>query len=131
MSGIRAFIQHRAGLVALLLLLAFAARALVPTGYMANASADGVTIELCSGVAGKTVTLALPGIPKHQHDGKADMASPCAFSGGGFDTATMIDPILLAIAIAFVMALGFRAPATRRADAPAFLRPPLRGPPHA
>ena len=131
MSGIRTLFQHRAGLIALLLVLTLGVRALIPTGYMANSSARGLTIELCSGVAGKTVTLNLPGLQKTGHEGKVSMDMPCAFSGVGFDSASSIDPIILAIAVAFTMALGFRAVASRRNDAPAYLRPPLRGPPAA
>jgi len=131
MSAIRTFLQRRAGLVALLLAFALAARALVPAGYMASSSPNGLTIELCSGVAGKTVTLMLPGAPAHQQEGKADMGSPCAFSGGGVALTSAIDPFLLAGAIAFAIMLGFRPARTLPAEASAYLRPPLRGPPHA
>lgn len=131
MSGVRTYLQRHAGLVALLLALTLALRALIPAGYMASASSNGVTIELCSGVAGKSVTIALPGTSKHQQDSRSQAEQPCSFSGAGFDSAATIDPLILAIAIAFVIALGVRSTPFSYRETPAYLRPPLRGPPHA
>jgi len=39
------------------------------------------------------------------------------------------DPVLLAAAIAFILALGFAPPHALHAVTPARLRPPLRAPP--
>jgi len=129
MSGIRAFLRDRKGVIVLLLALTLALRALLPTGYMANSSPNGLTIELCSGVAGKTVTLALPGAPKQDHGDKSGAAMPCAFSALGFDGAAAVDPVLLTLAIAFVLATGWRFLSRFAASRREPLRPPSHGPP--
>ena len=109
---------------------------LVPTGYMIGSEHGRITIELCSGVAPRAVTMAMPGMhadmPDHgksQNHGKAEM--PCAFAGLSVATLGAIDPVQLVALIAFVMAIGLSPavqPATVRRG---YLRPPLRGPPAA
>ena len=109
---------------------------LVPTGYMIGSEHGRITIELCSGVAPRAVTMAMPemhgDMPDHgksQDHGKAEM--PCAFAGLSAATLGAIDPIQLVTLIAFVMAVGLLPtvqPATVRRG---YLRPPLRGPPAA
>ena len=109
---------------------------LVPAGYMIGSEHGRITIELCSGVAPRAVTMAMPGMhgdmPDHgksQDHGKAEM--PCAFAGLSAATLGAIDPVQLVALIAFVMAIGLSPavqPATVRRG---YLRPPLRGPPAA
>ncbi|WP_426280349.1 DUF2946 family protein [Sphingomonas sp. NFX23] len=107
---------------------------LVPAGYMIGTEHGRITIELCSGVAPRAVTMAMPemhgDMPDHgrsQDHGKAEM--PCAFSGLSAASLGAIDPVQLVALIAFVMAIGLSPaiqPATVRRG---HLRPPLRGPP--
>lgn len=131
MRGLRIFFRRHAALAMLVVALALAVRALVPAGYMTGSSSTGLTIELCSGVAGKTVTIAIPADPSRNDHGKTQADSPCAFSALGLAAGPAVDPIQLAIAIAFILAIGLRpavpAPPARRTQ----LRPPLRGPPLA
>ena len=91
MTGLRIFFRDHAALAMLIVALALAVRAIVPAGYMTGSSSTGFTIELCSGVEGKTV----------------------------------------AIAIAFILAIGLRRDTPPTAGRPGRLRPPLRGPPLA
>jgi hypothetical protein len=131
MTALRAFFRKHAALAMLIVVAAIGLRALMPTGYMASASAGGMTIELCSGVAGQSIVVALPGA-HHSDDGdhgKGRADSPCAFSGLSGGALSAVDPFILAIAIAFVMATVFRQVVSVIAAPPAFLRPPLRGPP--
>jgi len=107
---------------------------LVPAGYMIGTEHGRITIELCSGVAPRAMTMAMPemhgDMPDHgrsQDHGKAEM--PCAFSGLSAASLGAIDPVQLVALIAFVMAIGLSPaiqPATVRRG---HLRPPLRGPP--
>jgi hypothetical protein len=107
---------------------------LVPAGYMIGSEHGRITIELCSGVAPRAVTMAMPrmhgDMPDHgksQDHGRAEM--PCAFAGLSAASLSAIDPIQLVTLIAFVMAVGLLPtvqPATVRRG---HLRPPLRGPP--
>jgi hypothetical protein len=130
MTGLRAFFRHHAALAILIAMLAIAVRALVPAGYMTSASATGLTVELCSGVAGKTITIALPSTD-HRDDGrgKSQADSPCASAGLGGGALAAVDPFLLAIAIAFILAAGLLPVALRLPRGTAQVRPPLRGPP--
>ena len=104
-------------------------RIAIPAGFMPMFSGNSVTIQLCSGYG--PMTMAMPGMADH-HDkqgehGKQDV--PCGFAGLAAPSLAGADPILLAIAIAFVIASGFLPIPPRRVALPFYLRPPLRGPP--
>lgn len=107
---------------------------LVPAGYMIGSEHGRITIELCSGVAPQSMTMAMPGMlgdmPDHgksQDHGKAEM--PCAFAGLSAASLGAIDPIQLIILIAFVMAIGLSPTVLPAIIRRSHLRPPLRGPP--
>lgn len=123
-------LRHRA-LAAWLIAAALLMKVLVPAGYMPVVSAGSITIELCSGFGPEKMMMAMPGMDDHHgqqdHSGKGDM--PCGFSGHAPPSLSTADPILLALAIVFVIATVFRIATTSAARAPAFLRPQLRGPP--
>ena len=130
MFGLRRFLfDHRlltAGIIALAMFL----KVLVPAGFMVGNQAGSITIEICTGYGPMKATMVIPGMAHHQdkpdHQGKE---VPCAFSGLNAPSMTAADPVLLALAIAFIIATIFRAEIPIVARAPAFLRPPLRGPP--
>lgn len=74
---------------------------------------------------------AASGDPATRHGGAdhpaADM--PCPFVALAHGVAMPVDPVLLAVALAFVLAPGFAAVVPIRLRSVPFLRPPLRGPP--
>ena len=132
MSAVRHLLAQRR-LAALILTAALLMKLLVPAGFMIGGHDGTITIEVCSGTAPRTMTIAVPGMgdqtPDHDKadHGKAEM--PCAFAGLSAAALGSIDPIQLAALIAFVLAIGLA-----RAPLPAptrtrHLRPPLRGPP--
>ena len=154
----RLFLDHRlfAGwMIGATLLM----KLLVPTGYMPVVANGMVGMVLCSGAAparsavtaqavtitsmsAADMTASMPGMMHHQdgvaaahgsghedgsgHQGKT---MPCAFAGLSAPSLAAADPLLLALAIAFVIAAGFRRGRPSIARPRAFLRPPLRGPP--
>lgn len=130
MTALRRFLfDHRllaAGIVAFAMFL----KALVPAGYMVGGESGSITIEICTGYGPVTTTLAIPGLEHHQdksdHPGKE---MPCAFSGLTAPSLACADPALLVLAIAFIVAAILRPEILVAPSAPAFLRPPLRGPP--
>lgn len=133
-AALRQFFRHHRLLAVWLILAALLMKMLVPTGYMASPSAGSITIELCSGFGPQKMVAAMPGMAHHQEapeggHGKAEQ--PCAFAGLSVPSLAATDPVILALAIAFIVAMAFRAVAARFVMAPAFLRPPLRGPPTA
>jgi len=107
---------------------------LVPTGYMIDSDHGRITITICSGTASRPMTMEMPGMhgdmPDHDKSkdhGKAEM--PCAFSGLSAAMLGAIDPVQLAALIVFILALGLIATIPPAPSRPAYLRPPLRGPP--
>ncbi len=134
----RHLLTHNA-LAMLVIIVALAMKAVVPAGFMPMLVEGRVVIALCSGSGPVT---ALPDTGHHatmaahhgghgtpdapQHDNKSQ---PCAFSGLTVPSLAGADPVVLAIAIAFVLALGLRVVAALPATRPVRLRPPLRGPP--
>lgn len=116
------------------LVLALCIKATVPAGFMLT-SQDGVvlTVTLCSDGTGERqqVKIVVPG----RTDQRGDHSDPdgkngqCAFSALSHAAIGGTDPILLAVALVFILLLGL-APAPGRPRRPiAYLRPPLRGPP--
>lgn len=132
--------QHRV-VAAWLLTLALLLKVIVPSGYMVDASGGSIGLVLCSGMAPTTVAsthvMAMPGMAHHVthdtgHEGKKNgqtTEQPCAFAGLNAVSLAATDPILLALAIAFVIAIVFRQVSQKPVLTRAYLRPPLRGPP--
>lgn len=83
-------------LFAISFLLVLSLRVLIPTGFMPSVSAQGVVVELCSGVSGKTVTIDLgKNLPGEKQQHAAD--SPCVFAAGvghGLLTSAELSTIL-------------------------------------
>lgn len=136
MSSVRRWIRDHRLLALCLLAAALCMKALVPQGYMLAAPATGtkvLTVAFCfDGLERRSVDIAIPVTGKSVpgHDGPSGKDSGhCAFSALGFGALGGADAPLLALAWAFILALGF-APVTRhlvrRCE---YLRPPLRGPP--
>ncbi len=98
---------------------------------MASTSSGLIVIGMCSSSGPQTTTMTIPGLEHEQErkggHGKAEM--PCAFSALSAPSLAAADPLLLLLVIAFVMATLFRAVTPSVFAPPAFLRPPLRGPP--
>ena len=136
MTPLRRLLRDHPALAAWLVVVALAMKILVPGGFMPVVANGVLTIQLCAGagpVSAATpvpVHAAMPGMThdsdKTQHAGRE---MPCAFSGLTTAGLAAADPVLLALAIAFVIATAFRVAPPVVARVPEFLRPPLRGPP--
>ena len=142
-------------LAAWLVAAALLMKAIVPTGYMASVSDGSLRIELCPGSSPRPPAAATPNMahapgmmmPGMSHggdmshgaenahhsgggeDGHGQPESPCAFAGLSAPSLAGADAPLLAAALAFIVAAAFFAVLPQLFAAPAFLRPPLRGPP--
>lgn len=134
MTSLRALTHRYARLALVIVVLALAAKALVPAGYMISSTNERfLTVTICADASGtpKQMRIAIPDKDEtgSDHSDTADKSQPCAFSGLGHAALGGADPILLAAALAFILLVGLaplRTPPAR--DIP-FLRPPLRGPP--
>lgn len=130
-------LRHRAMAFALLA-LALAMKALVPAGTMIGTQSKVLTIQICydtqmaaAAFASKTRDIVVPmkGDPAGKHDKHDKAGGPCAFGALGFAGLAGADPVQLALALLFILAAGFAAPALPAPRRLAYLRPPLRGPP--
>lgn len=110
MTRFRSLVRQHTRLAALLIALAVAVKALVPAGYMIDTRTDYLTVIICSGAeAHSTVSIPIEreSAPGDQHQGKSGTESPCLFAGLSLAALGGADLPLLAVAIAFVLALGF------------------------
>lgn len=125
MERLRIFLNARRRLALVLVVLALAARAVVPAGFMPSAG-HVLSIQVCADGSGAAhaVRIAVPGKPA-----AAKPHAACAFSALGFAALGGADAVLLAAALAFVLALGFSAVAAPVVRGGERLRPPPVGPP--
>ncbi|UIJ44233.1 hypothetical protein LZK98_14280 [Sphingomonas cannabina] len=124
------FLRHRR-LALWLVGAALLMKLLVPAGFMPGLSNGSIVVQLCNGQGGaQTILMDIPGKPGDHDSGdpkKAEM--PCAFSGLSAPALGPTDPILLAIAVAWIIATAFRIPVPPVLRRGIHLRPPSQGPP--
>ncbi len=133
MRSLRTLILSRQLLAVVLLALAMSVKALVPAGYMVSASARTFSVMICTGGIASTAsqTLAIPMTSGKSHapaqDGASD--SQCIFSALSMAMMGAVDAPLLALALLFILALGFLPPSALPHIGEMRLRPPSHGPP--
>jgi hypothetical protein len=123
-------LRHRA-LALLVVMAALCMKIVVPTGFMIGPNSKILTVQICDEAFGNQAVkqIVIPmkdgGSDSGQTQGKAE----CPFASLSMASMSAADPALLALALAFILALGFapaRIPLPKRVS---YLRPPLRGPP--
>jgi len=131
-THLRAFLLKHQHLAFLLVAAALVMKAVIPSGFMLTPSNGTIMVSICSGQGPQMVAMDLgKGTVDHggdHQDGKK-AEHPCAFSSLSMAAATGADTVLLALAIAYVLALGLLPVTSRQPSAPSRLRPPLRAPP--
>ncbi|MBS0255010.1 MAG: hypothetical protein JSS36_07345 [Proteobacteria bacterium] len=128
MSRLRVLALHHRRLAALLLAMALALRVLVPAGFMPGGDGQ-LAMKICAD-QGSAITLLVP-LKGGDHDkGAAKADAPCAFAALGHGLTGAADPLVLAVALAFILALGFAPARTPRVPAWPHRTPPALGPPH-
>ena len=143
MHALRAMIRGHWQAAILAVALALCMKALLPAGYMMSTvagenSSQVLTLALCNAERGSMMSaqVILPaaahaGDDKTAHDGdhqgKANPA--CAYSSLSMAAMGGASAPLLALALAFILALGVAAVPNLPFGQIAYLRPPLRGPP--
>jgi len=133
METLRAFLHTHRRLAAILLTLALVMKALIPAGYMLGEQARVLTVEICADASGAKIThdivISHHGKPGETRGSQVKSDGTCAFSSLAMASLGGADPALLALALAFILALGFAPRASAPLQRIARLRPPLRGPP--
>jgi len=104
-------------------------KAVMPAGFMPVVSNDIIFVQLCTGQGAQTIAMKVPGQTDNSDHGQSEM--PCAFAGLSSPSLAAVDPVLLTIAIAFVIAGGIRFHSQIILWRRVYLRPPAIGPPSA
>jgi hypothetical protein len=131
MICVRAFFMRHRTMALLLVMAALCMKIIVPTGFMIGQDSKILTVQLCTDGLGHAVTakIAIPmkGEPSDStgKQGKGE----CPFASLSIASMTGSDPALLALVLAFILALGFAPTRTTHSKREFYLRPPLRGPP--
>lgn len=133
MHLLRRLIREHRALAVFLTVLALSVKIVLPQGYMiGETGARTITVQMCfDGLLHEAVKLVIPmsGKPAGDQDGHGKSADHCPFASLSMGSLAGADVPLLAIALAFILLLGF-APVQPVLRKPfTYLRPPLRGPP--
>ena len=157
MGNLRIFLHARHLLAAGLIALALAMKVVIPAGYMLNQAGAGPLLMVCPKAnPGFNLEQQQPAPAAHHghhaahHTGHAshnmsampDMAhddgdahqahksdNTCPYSVMPMASLSGADGVQLAIALGFILALGFASVTVLRLVPIPYLRPPLRGPP--
>lgn len=131
MAAFRLFLHDHRRFAVLLMALALAMKALMPAGYMVAADgAQVLTITICADAQGGSYTKQIVVPHSGKHAAPAEQAKDaCPYSALSMATLGGADATLLALALVFILALGFVAAPRLRLEQTLRLRPPLRGPP--
>ncbi len=129
MTALRALLQARCHLALALIALALAVRILVPAGMMPGSGDRVLAVQICADASGlpKSQVLVIPGQLAPHEDNSAK--GTCAFAGLAAPALAGADPVLLAMALAFILAIGLALAAPALPARFARFQPPTRGPP--
>lgn len=132
MSALRLLLRSHYRLAMLLVVMALLAKAVVPMGYMVGQSSKTFTVTICVDGSGEMQSRAItvpmePG--SHDKQDASRSGKACAYSATSMAALAGADAPLLAIALLFILALGFAPAPPLRLPQTMHLRPPLRGPP--
>lgn len=133
MGSIRTLLGERYRFAILLVVLALAAKALVPAGFMIGTESKVLTVQICADAQGTSFARQIV-VPQRSHGDDSGAAhgkagTPCAWSALSLDAASGADAALLALALAFIVALSLWTATSAPPARTTYLRPPLRGPP--
>lgn len=134
MDGLRTFLRQHRALAFVLVALALVLKAAIPTGYMMESTSRTIALAICHDASGqngpKEIVVTLGTADRNAVPGKPAKGE-CPYGALSMASLGGADAVLLALALAFIVALGF-VPAGNVAFArPGYIRPPLRGPPAA
>src|SRR6218665_1365194 len=111
MATLRSFLHTHRRLAAILLALTLMMKALIPAGYMLGEQAKVLSVEICADATGAKVThdIVIPhsGKSGETRGSQAKGDGTCAFSALSMAALGGADPALLALALVFILALGF------------------------
>jgi len=133
MAALRSFLRQHRWLAALLLAASLCLKAFMPAGYMVASQNHILTVRICADSTGEhlTQTIVLPAKGRSGEGQSNGSGDSCPFSTLSMNATAGADFVLLSLALAFILALGFAPRPLPELGRTAYVRPPLRGPPTA
>ena len=131
MRPLRALLKRNRALALLVVLAALCMKIVLPTGFMIVQNSKVLTVQLCTDGLGQAVAtnLAIPVKGEPGDPSGKQSQGECPFASLSMASMAGADPARLALAIAFILALGFAPTCPFHPKRISYLRPPLRGPP--
>jgi hypothetical protein len=131
MLAMRTFLLRHRAVAILVVMAALCMKIVVPTGFMIGQNSKVLTIQLCHDGLGEAVVkqLVIPMKGDSSDSNGKQGKGECPFASLSMASMTGADPALLAIALAFILTLGFAPVRPARLERVFHIRPPLRGPP--
>ena len=131
MSVMRALLLRHRALALLVVMAALCMKIVVPSGYMIGQNSKVLTVQLCTDGLGHAAVakIAIPMKGEPSDSSGKQGKGECPFASLSMASMTGADPALLALALAFILALGFAPTRLTHPKRVSYLRPPLRGPP--
>jgi hypothetical protein len=131
MQTLRAFLlRHR--LVAIVVVMAaLCMKIALPTGLMIGQDTKVLTVQICDDAFGSHASkqIAIPMKADAGKQGNKASGGECPYAALSMASLSGADPALLALALAFILLLGFAPVRPAHRERAFYLRPPLRGPP--
>jgi hypothetical protein len=131
MDRLRTFFRRHSVLAFGLIALALCLKIVVPSGYMVSGDSRTFTVQVCHDAsgAGQDLQITVP-VKSSGSDAPGKPAKgECPYGALSMATLVGADAFVLALALAFIVALGLAPIRFALAERPSYLRPPLRGPP--
>ncbi|WP_439817460.1 hypothetical protein [Zavarzinia sp. CC-PAN008] len=132
MTLFRALLTRHRWLALWLVCAALAMKVLIPPGFMPGMADGAMVITLCTGQGARIILAPVSGgddAPARASHQKAEM--PCAFAGLSTPALAALDPVLLALLVAYVIARVRAVLPGVRCGRRVALWPPPHGPPAA
>ena len=125
---LRTFLLRHRALASLLVIATLCMKVMVPSGTMISSQSKVLTVEICADAMGMDTAKQIS-IPMKTDSSGKQAKGECPFAAQPVASLGGADPLLLAFALAFILALGFAPVRAALTTDVHQLRPPLRGPP--
>lgn len=118
-------------LAILAVLAALCMKIAVPSGFMIGQNFKFVTVRICAPAFGDhaVTQIAIPMKRGGEDSGQKQGKGECPFASLSMASTAGAGPVLLALALAFILSVGLAPARTTFPRRASYLRPPLRGPP--
>jgi len=129
MEALAALIRKHRTIAFSLIVLALVMKAVVPAGFMLGTENKVLTVLVCADASGEHLTKAITVPSSGKSEGQAKAGESCPFASLSAASLGADDMPFVALAIAFMLLLGFAPARIPTLAGLTYVRPPLRGPP--